>query len=409
MTAKVRGGLGLLLPILLLPLLASCDKKEEQQKEPTLLQISGNGTCSAVEKTLTFTVQCDFKWTATLEDADWAKIDKQTATADGGSVAVRFTANHEAGNRSGVLVVTSGSKSIRKTFTQNGLDQFFSPKEIHLAGMAKATLTFDSPSAWTASVAEGADWIDLQTTRGDAGAAQVSIAAKDPNENVGDRSGSLTITIDGENYPVPVVQSQKDIILADNTQVAFDYKGGDFLVLTQSNVSYSITCSADWVQHVQTKALNEAQEYFSVAANQGTSERTATIRFAPTKGDAPAVTVSVVQSGMDPVLTVTTPGLYGIDGKNYVYGSDGWNLSSCVTAADGSFEYRLISRKSLSVIAVTGVDTAAEEGSACQLKIRGVQKDNKILIKDYNATVLGADEELIWLKQSASTYFVIQK
>lgn len=412
MTATVRGGLGLLLPFLLLPLFAACgnEKEEEQeQKEPTVLSVSGTASCSPVVKSLEFTVQCDLKWTATIEGADWARIDSQTVLGDGGSVVIGFDTNHGEGDRTGTLVVTSGTKSYRKNFTQGGLYNFFIPREIHLSGTEEEILVFDSPYAWKASVAEGADWIDFEATEGITGFDRVRVAAKDPNENVGDRSGSLIITIAGEDFTIPVVQSQKDIILTEDTDVSFDYKGGDFTVITRSNVSYEITCSAEWVRHIDTKALNVARESFTVAPNDTASERTATVRFAPREGDAASVTLTVVQEGKHPFLFITAPGCYDIDGKSFFLGNNGWNLSSRVQLADGTMEYRLLNRASLTALCVRGYDPAAEEGSSARVTLTEWEKADKVLLKEYDVIVLGSDEERIWLKGDGNTGFIIQK
>lgn len=409
MLATFRGGVRLLLPLLLLPVLAACDKKEEEQKEPTVLSVSGPNSCSAVIKSLEFSVVCDIKWTASLEDADWAKIESTSPTPNGGGVTVSFNVNREAGDRTGALVITSGSKSFRKTFTQGGLDNFFMPRELHLAGTQESYLIFDSPYAWKAAIAEGADWIDLKATEGASGYARIPVVAKDPNENIGDRSGSLTVSIAGEDFSIPVVQSQTDIILADGKEVPFDYKGGEFTIHTQSNVSYKIEVSDSWVHHLETKALNQATECFSVDLNEGMNERKATIRFTPTGGNASTVTVSVVQEGRDPFLSITKPGCYGIDGKSYFLGHDGWNLSSRVQLADGTLEYRLLNRAGLSVLCVRGYDPAAEEGSTAHVSLTGWQKANKFMMKEFDVKVLGSDEDLLWLKGDGNIGFVIQK
>ena len=410
MTAYFKGGACLLLPFFLLSVLVACDpKEEEKQKEPTVLQMEGISDIPALNRTLILTVECDFQWTASVEGADWLTVDSVSETTSGGRILLHTAFNHSDAARTGTVVVKSGSKSVSKTITQAGIADVFNPQEIHLAGLTESTMVFNTPAAWTASVAEGAEWINLKTTGGNAGKATVVVVAKDPNENVGDRSGSLTITIDGDNFSIPVIQSQKDVLLADGTEVSFDYKGGDFTVLTQSNISYSVTVSQDWISHVETKALNEAREYFTVAPNNTVSERTATVRFAPKEGDAASVTVTVVQEGKHPFLFITAPGCYDIDGKNYTLGLNGWNLSSRVQLADGAVEYRLLNRANLTILCVRGYDPAAEEGSTAHVSLTGWQKANKFLMKEYDVTVLGSDEEKIWLKGDGNTGFIIQK
>lgn len=412
MKLLLTGGIRLLLPLLLLPALWACGQKEKEEEkkpvEPTVFAVYGTTNCAAVTAALTVTVQCDIDWTATLE-SDWVKIQSRTAETGGGQLFLQVEVNRTDEARTATLVVAAGSKSIQKTITQQGLDSFFQPSEVHLAGLAERTLRFSAPSSWIASVTEGADWIELKTPSGEAGEASLVLAAKDPNENVGDRSGSLRITIGGEDFSIPVVQSQKDVILADNANVSFDYKGGDFVVHTQSNVSYAIECGADWVHYVETKALNEATEYFTVDANGTINERETTVRFTPKQGDAKSVSITVKQAGKERFLFITAPGFYAIDGQSYFLGNNGWNLSSRVQHADGSAEFRLLNRSANCVLSVRGYDPAAEEGSAVHLYVDGWQKGNKFLIKEYDATVLASTEDRIWLQCSGLSGFIVQK
>lgn len=412
MLMRHNPGFYLSFSLLLLAGFSSCKEKEEEdkgQKEPTILQVNGSTSCSAVVKSLEFSVRCDARWSAELEGADWAAIESQTALADGGSIVLRFDCNRSGEDRTGTLVISSGSKSVRKSITQSSLDKFFMPTEIHLSGVSEVPLVFDSPAAWTVSIAEGEDWILIGVTEGASGYAKVPVKAVDPNENIGDRSGSLTVTIGSEAFTIPVMQSQKDVILADNTQVDFAYKGGDFAVITQSNVSYQIECEADWVHHNETKALNQATELFTVDRNETLSERTAVIRFTPVDGTAASVDVKVRQEGMDPALLITTPGFYKIGSANYFLGNNGWNLCSSVRNTDGSAEFRLMNRETLSVLTLKGFDPDAEAGSSAHLSVTGWQKGGKFLIREYDVTLLEADESLIWLKSEDQAVFIIKK
>lgn len=401
-------GLRLLLPFLLLPGFMACQEEKEQQKEPTFFDVYGSTTCAAVTKDLSLNVKCDFNWDVSVKDANWISLSR-TVEEDGGVITLQVKANHGEEARTATLEFTSGSKTLEKTITQEGVAKFFQPGEIHLVKTAAASVTFDAPFAWTVSVSEGESWIDLKTQGGETGYAKVILAAKDDNENVGDRKGSLSVTIGQESFSIPVIQSQKDVLLADQTQVEFDYKGGEFSVLTQSNVTYKIDCEADWIHHIETKSLNEATELFSVDRNDSYLLRQASITFTPTQGEASSVTVVVVQDHKDPFLFLTMPGFYNVGGKSYTRGDGGWNLTSRVQKADGSVEFRLLNSQLLSVLRVWGYDPAAEEGSEVHVYVTGWTKSNQFLLQEYDVIVLGADDELIWLKNADGTGFIIQK
>lgn len=380
---------------------------DDTPTEPTVFYVSGETTVTALDTMLIISVSSDARWTASIQEGEWLKLTSPTNGKGklDGTVSFSFDYNKNDDPREATVLLQSGSRSVLKTVTQQGFSTFFNPAQVTLAGTAASTLSFTTPFAWAATVAEGGEWFEIDKNSGNPGAAAIKVKAKDPNENVGSRSGKIAIAIGRDLvFSIPVVQSQKDIVLADKAEVNLEFEDTEFSVFTQSNVQYGIETSATWIHHTRTKALNEATEYFTVDENPGESTRSAKVTFTA-EGLSP-VTITVSQKGLDNVLRQKTPGLYGVDGANYILGSDGWNLSSRVTGADGSFEYRLLNAASLKVLRVTGIDANASENT---LHIVMQEKDSQSFSKDIKATVLRSGEDMVWLKNSASTYFIIQK
>lgn len=406
-----RGLLRFFIPVLLLLGANACDFLFEfEQTEPTVIELIGADNCQALTNDVILTVNCDVKWTASMDGVSWARIESQTSTSrTEGLIVLSIDPNRGTADRYCTVVLTAGSLSISKTITQFGISKYFNPGEITLTGMEESILSFESPDNWVVSVGEGEEWIKLQNAQGEAGLANVLVSAIDANENVGSRSGMLNVNIGNEAFTIPVVQGQKDVVLADGASASFDYKGGDLSIATHSNINYKIEISDRWIKHVSTKALNDATELFSVERNSDVNPRTATILFTGIENPDVCVSVTVNQEGINPLLQNRLPGLYGLGGQTYTFGQQGWNLSSRVQNANGSFEYRIMNRSSLSVISITGIDPEAADGSTLAIRVEGKQKADTFFSQSYSASVLGSDEELIWLVVNSSVLLVIQK
>lgn len=386
-------------------LVFSCETPESERM-PELMEMKlSDENPTALESSVTVQVRCDLHWTVELEDNAWGsvKVD-QVVEGSGGSCTLTLDVNQAEDARENVLVLKAGKGELRKTIRQGGLGTFFQPRSVQLTGTQEASVAFPSPSAWTASA--DASWVQVKTPSGTAGSALLKLQAQDANENVGSREGTVRVTIGSHTFSIPVLQGQTDVILSDDTDVSFDYKGGEFTVTTRSNVEYKIEVSDNWVTHVGTKApLNQNTETFSVAQNESPEARTATISFSG--ADAGTLLITVSQEGKDPILNVTEQGFYGIEGVNYVLHTDGWNQSALHTSTEWELRHRLFKQETLSVAEVTGLSVSAEEGDIVNLHFLLKSKFETQLSLDYQAQVLLIQNYLVWLKVSETTYFVL--
>ena len=404
--------------LLSLPALVSCDVLEPfieillEPAEPSYLNIGGRTLVEAFDTSLTFDISCDIGFTAELEGGDWASITTVERNQDktGGSVNIRFPYNTAEEERVCTLVVKSGSAVTKKEFKQFGISDFFSPRSVVLPDTDRTSLSFSPPRPWTARISKGEDWFTIYDTSGLAGKTEIYITPKGPNENVGPREGCIVVTIDGNDLEVIVTQGQKDVIYAGSEEAySFDWKGGELSFNTRFNIDYDVQLSEDWIHHVSTKALNQAGESFLIDEHPGEEPRTAVINFVGKANTQIRARVSVTQTGLDNVLRQSTPGLYGIEGNSYLLGSDGWNHSSRVQRPDGTFDYRLMNPESLSVFSVTDLNPSAEIGDECFIHILRKDKADISMVVEYPATLIGADDGLLWFKNSKETYFIIQK
>ena len=391
----------------LLAILAFSCEFPESERMPEVLEMTILDTHpAALTTSVLVQVKCDLHWTVELEDSSWGKVEvTQVTEGSGGTCTLSLEVNKAEEARENALILKAGKGELRKTFSQQGLSTFFNPRKVQLTGTQEVSVTFAAPSAWTASTEE--DWVVLDVTSGEKGVALLTVKAGDANENVGAREGKVSVSIGGNSFDIPVTQGQTDVILSEDTAVNFDFEGGQFTVRTRYNVDYKIEVSDSWVTHESTKApLHESVETFLVAENEDSQARTATVSFSG--GEAGTLVVTVSQEGKDPILNVTQPGFYGIDGTSYVLGSGGWNQRSRLLSPDGSLRYRLLNGSTLSAVTLEGVNTSARQEQQFPLHLQIRCKKETLLIKDYNATVLYRKDGLLWLKESDATYFVVE-
>ena len=395
----------------LLALLAAACQLPESEREPGVFELHPSTlTPDALQSGVTVNIDCDFHWTAELLDKSWGSIEiTDVKDGKGGSFLVKTGINPAEEPRENTVIVKAGKSEKQLIITQGGLGSFFSPRSLTLSGMQEASVRFNAPSSWSAQVSEGQDWLTLKTPSGQKGASLLTVAGKDANENVGARSGKLRITLEGHNFDIAVTQGQTDVIVLDGaTRLDFPFEAQEFSVITKYNIAYKVESSVSWITRIKAKApLYEASESFAVEANTSAQPRSGEIRF--TGGDAQARVITVSQQGMDPILTVTQPGFYGIDGANYILGSEGWNQSSRLLSSGQSLRYRLLNAASLSVWEATGLNADAKKGDNANLHLKQQHLSFVKQEMDYPVILLYQTENRLWYKASDQTYFVFAK
>ena len=395
----------------LFPVLAAIACENESEKMPEVLRLlPENTTLGALETEVSVKVECDLKnWTVELQDPSWGEVEIQTVVKkSGGTLVFRMSANTAEESRKNTLILKAGKGEYNKTITQGGLKEFFQPRSFQLSGTAESGISFNAPSSWTAEITQGSEWLVLKTPSGSAGNATLAVVAKDPNEAVGSREGSIRVNIGNYRLDIPVVQGQKDVILSGDTDLAFTFENQEFTVRTQYNIDYQVVTSAKWIKLVTSKApLHEKEETFLLEENQSPEARTATVSFGPYTSSSTSdamLTVTVTQGGKDPILNTTQPGMYGLDGVNYVLGADGWNQSTRKKETDGSMRFRLLNAQSLSAISLSGI----REEASCNLHALVQKRDKTLLEKDYPSTLIYTKDGLGWFKVSDQTFFIVQ-
>lgn len=378
------------------------------EKEATILEVAVPGTnVSAADTHLDAIVTCDAKWTVTLDDESWARIESTEVNSQGGTFKLAFSPNTAEESRRTTILAKSGAKVFSFVLTQGGVGTFFSPRQVTISGAESSTTTFKAPVPWTAEITEGKEWFSLKTVAGIAGPSTLEFIPADANENIGPRSGNVRVHIGEAAFDIPVTQGQKDVIyLEPNANIDMPYEGGEFSILTKSNVTYEVKCSANWIHHAATKALNEATEQFTVDLNISPSTRTGAISFS---ANGILTTVSVTQEGRDPILSVKVPTISGIYGYNCTFGQNYWNQSCGTTSASGEYSYTFMSSMLLSVYEIGGIDVNAEKGDTFDITVTRQEKAERGRSNTVTVSVVGADDRLMWLRANENAWLIIEK
>ena len=173
------------------------------------------------------------------------------------------------------------------------------------AQAAASSIKVTSNQKWTAS--SDADWLRLSPESGE-NDGEIAVEATDNVAPAGQRadSRSAVITIQSEKISVRinVVQAEEAVIfLAEGIAAEIPAEGATLVANVESNVSYSVDLSADWLSKIESKAAASSEVKIAAAANESMEERSATITIVPQSGKPKSFTVN--QAGIAPVLNVS--------------------------------------------------------------------------------------------------------
>ena len=400
--------------------------RESKLKTPTYLDIIFPNTdvANATQTELSVLVYTDVAWTAELEDPSWCRILNLRQESDHtGEFTLSFIFNDSEDPRTSAVIIKCGTQTERKEFMQTGLPDLFQPHPLRLRSTEAAELVFTPFMDWTLDVSESDEqWLLLPEARSGAAGKKVklSLAAREEFVDVGTREGTLLFTFGPEKkqVSVPVLQYQKDAIFLGEEAVSLEFFPSTFSIGVDTNIEFSVDLGgADWV-HLDgvtpTKVLDHSEAVFSVDRNEGELARSTVIRFAGTgeNGAGPAGEVTLTQAGKDPILNVSTEGIYGVGGYDYIL-EPNVAQSSRTTLGDGNYIYRLLHLDKRAVCTVGSIPEDLADGAAATLHITLYRNEITLVNTDIDCIQLGSDADLRWLKgnlsQNVNWYFIVAK
>lgn len=151
------------------------------------------------------------------------------------------------------------------------------------------------------------------------------------NPNTENRTAVITIKGAEVNGSVKVIQTANDYLLVSQHAYDLSGEGGEFVVEMQTTGDCQVEIDADWIQRVETRAVETRTETFVADANATGDVRTATIVFTL---DDLTESVTVTQQ----VLSVPEPDKTGmeLDAADLMKNIKiGWNLGNSLEATGG--------------------------------------------------------------------------
>lgn len=194
----------------------------------------------------------------------------------------------------------------------------------------EALLYIQSNAAYEVT-SDAADWCSVvqQVSTSEKTAKYLVHVTENPNTE--NRTAVITVKGAEVNGTVKVVQTANDYLLVEQHEYTLPGEGGEFTVQMQTTGDCQIDINADWIQHVDTRAVETRTETFMVAQNATGEIRTATIVFTL---DNLTESVTVTQEALS-VPEADKTGME-LDAPELMKNiKTGWNLGNSLEATGG--------------------------------------------------------------------------
>ncbi|MBO4761642.1 MAG: hypothetical protein J5520_07800 [Bacteroidales bacterium] len=340
-------------------------------------------------------------WSARLKYGTM-KISK--LDVEGGTITLTSEFNYGKSEKTDSLTITASDVIKTIPVKQLPLSSILSSSEVYLNGTNPSELKISSVHPWTISYAQGLDWLSVSQTEG-LSAASVSLQARSEFIDVGSRTGTIYVKLNGKNVPVYVTQGQKDVVyLSGDDKVYVESVNSELKIGTRTNVSYEVEIGEDaksWLEYVpRPKALNEYSETFKVANNDSFDERTGTVTFK--YGDDIRQTVTVVQRGLDLILKESVPGMYFPTG-NTLYKAGTVQMRRSYSGNNVTFSF--LYPNEVKAVEFAGLTKNLSVGDKVSLKVTE-RTEASATSETYDVVVLKAENNFLWLKDGDYKFIV---
>ena len=208
-------------------------------------------------------------------------------------------------NREGTIVFKSKDGKLSQTVKvyQAQEDALIISKKDIVVSDEGGTISFELQTNVDFKVSDpNVDWLRAITTRGLA--THTLSYTVDANTSYDSREAKIVVTDTKNNKSetITITQAQKDAIVLAKSEYEFGIDGGNLDFEIQTNVDITVTISdnaKDWIQQVETRALETKALYFNVAACSAEEDREGTITIS---GGNATQTITVKQSGLKEIL-----------------------------------------------------------------------------------------------------------
>jgi hypothetical protein len=249
-------------------------------------------------------------WAAGKGNAAWITLNPTTGQGNG-AITVNAETNTAAEPRTATITVRAGKHTKVATVTQPGIVPAigFDLAAIFAAATAgNYSLAVTSNVAWTAQ--SNAAWLTVSPTTG-TGSRTITVAVTE-NTTAEPREATITVTAGDIVEVVPVIQEAAASVLAIGGEAGvrnIPERAAAYSLTVTSNAAWTAESSAAWLTVNPATGQGNGAISVSVTENAAPETREATITV--TAGNA-VKTVTVTQTGVEPLLTVNQKELEGI-------------------------------------------------------------------------------------------------
>ena len=247
------------------------------------------------------TVTSDTKWRASCE-SEWLFLRVYHGEGNG-KIEVEVLANKETEERNcEILIKGDGvAEEMYIPVTQASAKGLLVEKTVYEVGAEGGNIVVDLLTNTELSAEIDADWITLAEPTRALEARQMTFTVA-PNNAIEPRTATITLSGEGvKDEILTVTQSETNGFIVDKTTYEVAAKGGEVVVDLKTNIEITATIDADWITLAEpTRAMAAHQMVFTVAKNETTEPRTATITLSGEGVES--VTLTVTQNGAKPAV-----------------------------------------------------------------------------------------------------------
>jgi len=231
--------------------------------------------------TVTATTGCT--WTA-VSNNTWISVTAGASGSGNGSVSFTVAANTGTSTRVGTLTIAGSTYTVTQAAPCSYTISPTTRSHTAAGGSGSVTVTAAAGCGWTAT--SGASWVTIGSGASGSGNGTVSYTAA---ANTATSARTATLTIAGKTFTVDEAAAACTFTVSPRT-ITEDSAGGTgtIAVTTQAGCAWSATEGASWIT-LTGSGPGSGSTAFTIAANTGTTSRTATLTVA-------GLTVSVTQA-----------------------------------------------------------------------------------------------------------------
>lgn len=222
------------------------------------------------------------------ENWDWIEVSHKSGSKGKTSLDITIEPNTSVNKRTATLTLYNDKYNVSRKIevAQENNTPFISvsDKNLTFASIGETqSITVESNIAWKV-VADDYEWLTITPTKGELGVTTMKIEAEANREN-NDRKATVTLSGTGSDDKVTaeitiLQQNDGPYIILSESEIDVPSVGCDKSVTIESNISWSASCSADWIT-LSPKSGNKGATTMQITVKPHSQEtpRSATIKI----------------------------------------------------------------------------------------------------------------------------------